>query len=56
MTSIAVCNTLSDMKKAIAFRLSEEAIRLLVEMAKANGLSQASMLELLIRKEAKKSK
>lgn len=44
------------MKKAISFRLSEEAIQLLKELAAANGLSHASQLELLIRKEAKKTK
>jgi len=43
-------------KKAISFRLSEEAIALLKALAAQNGLSHASMLELVIRKEAKKSK
>ncbi len=37
------------MKKAISFRLSEEAIRVLKELAAQNGLSHASQLELLIR-------
>ncbi len=44
------------MKKAVSFRLSEEATRLLKELAEKNGLSQASMLEFLIRKESKKAK
>jgi len=42
------------MKKAISFRLSEEAIRLLKELAAQNGLSHASQLELLIRQSAKR--
>jgi len=41
-------------KKAISFRLSEEAIAILKALAAQNGLSHASQLELLIRQSAKR--
>jgi hypothetical protein len=41
------------MKERTSFALSKEAKQLLAEIAKRNGLSQASVLEMLIRKEAK---
>lgn len=40
------------MKRAISFRLSEEAHALLKNLAAKHGLSQASLLEMLIRKES----
>ena len=51
---IAQFDTLQEVKKAISFRLTEESIRILKELAKANGLSQASQLELMIRQSAKR--
>ena len=39
------------MKKPTSFRLSEESLRILAETAKEWGTSQASVLEVLIRKE-----
>lgn len=42
------------MKKAVAFRFSEEAIRLLKALAAARGISQAAILEIAIREAAKK--
>jgi predicted DNA-binding protein len=44
------------MKQAVSFRLSQEAKRLLKNLAEQNGISQASVLEMLIRKESKKQK
>jgi predicted transcriptional regulator len=43
------------MKKATSFRLSDEALALLKQLADADGLSQAAMLELLIRRAARRS-
>lgn len=39
--------------KAVTFRLTEEARRLLVEIAKQQGIDRTAALEILIRKEAK---
>jgi hypothetical protein len=41
------------MKQRTSFALSEEAKRLLSEIASRNGISQAAVLELLIREKAK---
>ena len=41
------------MKKSATFRLSEDALRLLKKVAKPQGLSQASVLEMAIRSAAK---
>jgi len=40
------------LKKSLGLRLSEDAIALLREMAKRNGLSQAGIMELAIREKA----
>lgn len=41
--------------KPTTFRLSEEARRLLVELAAQKGLSMTGVLEVLLRDEAKRS-
>ena len=41
-------------RKAITFRLTAECRRLLVELAQAKGVSQAAVLELLLREEARR--
>jgi hypothetical protein len=41
-------------KKPVAFRFSEEAIRLLKELAKSKGVSQAAILEIAIREASKR--
>lgn len=40
-------------KKPTSVRISEEAKRLLAALAQHQGITQAAVLELLIRKEAK---
>jgi hypothetical protein len=40
-------------KQKTSFSLTEEAKRLLAQIAKKNGISQAAVLELLIREKAK---
>ncbi len=40
------------LKKALGLRLSEDAVALLREMARRNGLSQAGIMELAIREKA----
>ncbi len=42
------------MKKPVAFRFTEEAVRLLKALAEAKGVSQAAILEIAIREAAKK--
>jgi len=42
------------MKKATAFRLTEDALALLDAMAQARGISRTAMLEILIREAAKR--
>jgi predicted DNA-binding protein len=39
-----------------SFRLSPEAKKLLAGIAKANGLTQTAVLEMLIRKEARRAR
>ena len=53
---IAQGTTIADMrtKHPTSFRLSEEALRLLDELAKKLGISQAAVLEIAIRAAAKK--
>jgi replication initiation and membrane attachment protein DnaB len=41
------------MKRRTSYTLSEEAKRLLAELAKQYGISQTAMLEVLIRERAK---
>lgn len=41
-------------KKAVNYRLTEHAIQLLKEMADKKGVSQAAILEMLIREAAAK--
>jgi predicted DNA-binding protein len=41
------------MKQGTSFRLSLEALELLRQIAKETGLSQASVLEMLIREKAR---
>lgn len=41
-------------KLATSFRLTREALRLLFDLAKSLGISQAGVLELAIREMAKK--
>jgi predicted DNA-binding protein len=44
------------MKYATSFRLSAEAIRLLKALAEAKGVSQASVIEMILRDAAKREK
>lgn len=44
------------MKTSCSYRLSSEAIYFLKELAKAKGISQASLLEMMLREAAKKEK
>jgi hypothetical protein len=48
---VAVMDT---QRKAATFKLSEKARALLIDLARRRGISQAAVLELLIRAEAKK--
>lgn len=41
-------------RKAVTFRLTAECRRLLAELARAKGISQAAVLELLLREEARR--
>jgi len=41
-----------DMKKHTAFRLTDDALRLLDAMATARGISRTAMLEIIIREGA----
>jgi hypothetical protein len=41
-------------RKAVTFRLTAECRRLLAELARARGISQAAVLELLLREEARR--
>lgn len=41
-------------RKAVTFRLTEECRRLLLALAHDKGISQAAVLELLVRDEAKR--
>ena len=41
-------------RRAVTFRLTAECRRLLVELANAKGISQAAVLELLLREEARR--
>jgi hypothetical protein len=41
-------------RKAVTFRLTAECRRLLVELARARGISQAAVLELMLREEARR--
>jgi DNA-binding MarR family transcriptional regulator len=41
-------------RKAVTFRLTAECRRLLAELASAKGISQAAVLELLLREEARR--
>lgn len=41
-------------RKAVTFRLTAECRRLLTELADAKGISQAAVLELLVREEGRK--
>lgn len=43
-------------KKSNTFRLSDECNELLKKMAAAKGISQAAIIELLVREAAKKEK
>jgi hypothetical protein len=43
-------------KEPISFRLTPEAIRLIKEMAKRLGVSQAAVVELAVRKLAEQEK
>jgi predicted DNA-binding protein len=47
-------NSIMPKRKATSFRLTEEAAKLLAILAEGMGLSQASVLELMIRDWAKK--
>ncbi len=49
---IAICYTIAIMKKEkqTNVRLSSEAIRLLIELTKKLGISQAAILEIAIRR------
>jgi predicted transcriptional regulator len=49
-----ICVTLSNMKQSVGFRLTEEALRLLDAMAADNGISRTAVLEMAIRREAKR--
>jgi len=42
------------MKRGTSFRISDEGLRLLAELAKSMGISQASVLEIAIRLLAKR--
>lgn len=44
------------MKKPRSYRMTEEAQAMLAELAKADGLSQAAVIETLIRRETKRRK
>ena len=41
-------------RKAVTVRLTAECRRLLAELARAKGISQAAVLELLLREEARR--
>jgi hypothetical protein len=41
-------------RKAITFRLTDECRRLLVQLAQYRGVSQAAILEMLVRDEARR--
>lgn len=47
------CGIIERMKRRTSYTLSEEAKRLLAELAKQYGISQTAMLEVLIRERAK---
>lgn len=51
--TLSICYTFG-MKKQSSFRISEQGRRLLAALAEANGVSQAAMLEFMIRDTAKK--
>jgi len=44
------------MKISCSYRLSDEAIRLLKALAEAKGISQASVIEMILREAAKREK
>jgi hypothetical protein len=44
------------MKISCSYRLSAEAIRLLKALSEAKGISQASVIEMLLREAAKREK
>jgi predicted transcriptional regulator len=48
------CDTTSNMKQSVGFRLTEEALRLLDALAANHGISRTAVLEMAIRTEAKK--
>ena len=41
------------MKRATSFRLSKEALYLLAQIARKNGISQTAVLEIIIREKAR---
>jgi predicted transcriptional regulator len=43
------------MKTPVSFRLSEDAIRILDEMARRWGLSRTGVVEMVLRKEAERA-
>ena len=43
-------------RKSITFRLTEECRRLLADLARERGISQAAVIELLVREAARKEK
>ncbi len=43
----------SPTRKAVTFRLTEECRRLLLELANRKGISQAAVIELLVREEGR---